>query len=142
MAYTAASGLSIGKWAHRLRSALGHRTIPDSSECIFWTSHFFRSTFLWPLLHMQRIAGDAHLKPFDGVNGNKSLEQAFYSMHSYRRGARSVVSKSRLHPLRKATDLEVNEHGRWRVKRSNMKMDQLYLAWDTIDRIALTLFCM
>jgi hypothetical protein len=91
---------------------------------------------------MQRIAGDAHLKPFDGVNGNKTLEQVFYSMHSYRRGARSVVSKSRPFPMRQATPLEVNEHGRWLVKRSNMKMDQLYLAWDIIDRLALTLFCM
>jgi hypothetical protein len=64
-----------------------------------WTSHFFRSTYLWRMLHMQRIAGDAHLKPFDGVNGNKTLEQVFYSMHSYRRGARSVVSKSRPFPM-------------------------------------------
>jgi hypothetical protein len=63
-------------------------------------------------------------------------------MHSDRRRARSVVSKSRPGPMRKATTLEVNEHGRWRVKRSNMKMDQLYLEWDIIDRLALTLFCM
>jgi hypothetical protein len=67
MAYTSASGLSIGKWAHRLRASLGYPTIPVSHERIFqhpdgtlWTSHFFRATYLWPLLHMQRLAGDAH----------------------------------------------------------------------------------
>ncbi len=149
MAYTSASGLSIGKWAHRLRASLGYAIIPVSQERIFqhpdgtlWTSHFFRSTYLWPLLHMQRLAGDAQLKQFDGINGNKTLEQIVYSMHSYRRGARSVVSKSRPGPMRQATNLEVNEHGRWEVKRSNMKMDQLYLQWDIIDRLAITLFCM
>jgi hypothetical protein len=149
MAYTPGSGLSIGKWAHRLRAALGEHDIPMTPSRIFqhpdgtpWTSLYFRATYLWPLLHMQRIAGDAHLKPFDGINGNKTLEQVFYSMHSYRRGARSVVSKRRPAPLRKATPTEVNEHGRWRIKRSNMTMDQLYLAFEVIDRLALTLFCM
>jgi hypothetical protein len=65
---------------------------------------------------MQHLAGDVHLGPFDGLNGSKTLEQVFYSMHSYRRGAQSVVSKRRLPPLHQATTDEVNEHGRWRVK--------------------------
>ena len=149
MAYTSGSGLSLGKWTHRLRASLGHHEIPSSADRVFqhpdgtpWTSLYFRSTYLWPLLHMQCIAGDAHLKPFDGINGRKTLEQVFYSMHSYRRGSRSVVSKRRPPPLQVASPDEVNEHGRWRVKRSNMKMDQLYLSWDIIDRLALTLFCM
>jgi len=148
MAYTAASGLSLGLWLHRLRAALGYHEIPSNWEHLFihkdgriWNSHYFRTTYLLPFLHIQRMGGDAHLKPFDGITG-KTLEEAFYSMHSYRRGARTAVSRTREPPYRKATPDEVDEHGRWRVKRKNMKMPQLYLAWDTLERLAITLFCM
>ena len=62
-------------------------------------------------------------------------------MHSYRRGARTAVAKMRPAPYRKATAEEVNEHGQWRIKRANMDMAQLYLAWAIIDCLAITLFC-
>ena len=147
MAYASVSGLSLGKWLHRLRAALGHASMPVSLEHLFqhpdgspWTSQYYRTTYLYPFLHLQRMAGDAHLKPFDGVKG-MTIEQAFYSMHSYRRGARTAVAKLRPAPYRKATTEEVNEHGRWRIKRANMAMAQLYLAWAIIDRLAITLFC-
>jgi len=149
MAYTTASGLSLGKWLHRLRAALGLASIPVSDDFLFvhadgspWTSKYYRTTYLYPFLHMQRLADDLHLKPFDGVGAHQSLEEVFYSLHSYRRGGRSEVSKARPVPLRRATDDEVNEHGRWRVKRSNMKMAQLYLSWDLVERVAITAHCM
>lgn len=149
LAYTTSSGLSPGRWLHRLREALGDDAdFPSSVEPIFqtdgrqWTSYYYRSTYLYPLLHVQRLAGDKFLAPFDGSSPNNTIEFKFWSMHSFRRGARSHVSRKRPECIRKATDLEVKEHGRWRTKRSAMDMPTLYNEWSIFDRLALTLFCM
>lgn len=150
IAYTTASGLSTGKWIHRLRASLGYTgdsswptgrvfQHPDGSK---WTSAYFRVNYLLPSLHMQRMAGDPHLAPYDGSTPGNSLEDKFWSMHSYRRGGRTHVSKKRLGCFRKATPQEVEEHGRWRLKRSSLDMPTLYLEWTVFDRIAITLFCM
>jgi hypothetical protein len=149
LAYTSASGLSIGLWYHRLRRACGGSP-PPTAEHVFqheegaiWTSHYFRTTYLYPLLHMLRMSGDPFLSAFDGSPGN-SLEVKFYSMHSYWRGAGARTHVSRWRPgcLRKAEGQEVTEHGRWRSSRSGLDMQTLYLEWNLFDRLALTRFCM
>jgi hypothetical protein len=146
LAYTSSSGLSFGKWYHRLGRALGG--IPVGHESVFrhddgtvWTSHYYRTVHLLPLLHLQQLEGDPFLAAFDGSPGN-SLEAKFYSMNSYRRGGRSQVSRKREHCIRKAEPQEVTEHGRWRRQSAGFDMPTQYLEWTLLDRIALTLFCM
>jgi hypothetical protein len=150
LAHTTGSGLSPGRWLTRLRS-LVHPSGGSTSECtdlLFvhaggapWTSHFFRSTYLIPSLHEQRLSGEPTLRPYDGSPGNTLMEK-FWSMHSYRRGARSHVSRKRPGCVRKAFEREVTEHGRWRLRRSAMDMPTAYLEWNIPDRLILTLLCM
>jgi hypothetical protein len=59
-------------------------------------------------------------------------------MNYYRRGARSHVAVKRPGWIRKARPEEVEEHGRWRRKRSNLPMVILYLASSLRDRVAIT----
>ena len=106
-----------------------------------WSSRFFRTTFLYPSLQQQRTDGDVTLRPFDGSRGN-AIADKYYSMHSYRRGARSQCSRKRDGFLRAATKPEVNEHGRWRVSRGSMDMATQYLEWSIADRLSITLLCM
>jgi hypothetical protein len=148
IAYTTSSNFSIGQWLHRLRVSLGAVELPSDDSLIFqesdgtpWSSLYFRATYLIPLLEMQRRAGDTHLTPFDGSPGN-SIADKFWSMSSYRRGGRSHVSRVRVGCIRKATPMEVSEHGRWRHSRSSMDMPTLYLEWTSVDRINVTLLCM
>lgn len=149
-AFTSCSGISPGLWLTRLRTLcnLSPEAANHSSEPIFhhpngdrWDSRYFRQTYLWPLLQEQRLAGDPYLAQFDGSPGN-SIPEKFYSLHCYRRGARTHVSKRRERCHRKATPDEVKEHGRWKQSRRHMDMPTAYLQWPLIDRIALTLFCM
>jgi hypothetical protein len=63
-------------------------------------------------------------------------------MHSYRRGGRSHVAVKCAGCIRKTCPEEVDEHGRWRRKRSNLRMALLYLASSLQDRVAITRFCM
>jgi integrase len=75
LAYTSASGLSIGLWYHRLRRACGGSPPPTEhvfkhEEGAIWTSHYFRTTYLYPLLHILRSSGDPFLSAFDGSPGN------------------------------------------------------------------------
>jgi hypothetical protein len=148
IAYTTASGFSMGRWLHRLRESLGADEFPSDTSLIFqardgtpWSSLYYRTTSLIPLLEMQRRAGDTHLTPFDGSPGN-SIADKFWSLHSYRRGGRTHVSRVRAGCIRKATPIEVSEHGRWRASRSSMDMPTLYLEWTPVDRINVTLLCM
>jgi hypothetical protein len=152
MAYKTLSGFHLGKWFHRARHAadLG-ANYRQSLDRIFthsdgtpWTSRFFRKKFLYPSLKRQRQAGDPYLKPFEGSPGN-TLESKFWSLHCYRRGARSHVSrggKFGRHRLRRATKDEVYEHGRWRRRRSGEAIDKMYQSWPLRDRLKLTLYCM
>jgi hypothetical protein len=57
-----------------------------------WTSHYYRQEFLYPSLRRQQAAGDAMLLAFDGTPGN-TLGSKFWSLHSFRGGARSQVSR-------------------------------------------------
>jgi hypothetical protein len=48
-----------------------------------WTSSYFKSTHVYPLLHIQRNRGDLSLAPYDGSPGN-IIEAKFYSFGMYR----------------------------------------------------------
>jgi len=108
-----------------------------------WSSKFFRTTFLYPSLHRQRRGGDKLLLPFDGSPANR-LEDRFWSLHCFRRGGRSHVSRGGNFGharLRKATKDEVYEHARWRLRRSAERIDVIYREWTPLDRIKITLNC-
>jgi hypothetical protein len=152
MAYRTASGYSIGRWFHRARrwSHVGPDwstnstkvfTEPDGSP---WTSLSFRQKYLYPSLREQQRTGDPYLRPFTGGPGN-SLEDKIWSLHCYRRGARSHVSRGGIYGrfrLKKATPDQVYEHARWRRKRSGEAIDKIYREWTFRDRIKITLYCM
>lgn len=150
VAHTTASGMSPGFWLEELMS-LSDITVEElegNTGHIFqhldgsrWTSRYYRETILWPSLHEQRLGGDVALRGYDGSPGN-TIQEKFWSMHSYRRGGRSQVSRKRDGFVRKATNQEVTEHGRWRLKRAAMDMPTSYLEWSVADRIPVTLFCM
>jgi hypothetical protein len=148
IAYTTNSGLSAGQWWNDLLQNLPLNTPRDSlifrhgTSSVAWDSRFFRTKYLIPSLALQRAAGDKALLPFDDTPGNTLLEK-FWSMHSYRRGGRTRVSKKDESTIRrKATPEEVNEHGRWRRSRRTMDMPTLYLEWTVPQRLAITQFCM
>jgi hypothetical protein len=153
MAYQTLSGFSLGKWIYRCQRA---SAIPlDWSNCktkVFchrdgrpWTSFYFRQTYLYPALRAQRAAGDAFLLAFDDTEGNR-IEDKFWSLHCYRRGARTQVTRGGRATLRfrfrKATEAQVYEHGRWRRRRSGEKIDVIYRDWPVLDRIKITLYSM
>ncbi|MGH7955244.1 MAG: hypothetical protein ACREOZ_04715, partial [Gloeomargaritales cyanobacterium] len=99
IAYRTQGNLELGVWLSRLRSeakAFGWTTDPvfRHEHGRRWDSRYFRETHLFPLLTFQQVAGDALLRVFDGSPGN-SLQEKIYSMHSYRRGGRSHVSRQR-----------------------------------------------
>jgi hypothetical protein len=141
--------LSLGKWMHRLCDAPGVTTFPDMATPIFchengtrWTSQYFRSTFLIPMLDMQRRLGDPYLQAYDESSGN-SLADKFYSIHSIQSRGRTHVSRKRPGCSRKAAPEDISDHGRWREKLSGMTMSRCcYLRSPLLDCLALTLFCM
>jgi hypothetical protein len=151
MAFCTLSGLNLGKWIYRVQR---HSGIPANwSECstpVFhhpngstWSSLYFRKTYLYPALRAQRSLGDAFLLAFDDTEGNR-LEEKFWSLHCYRRGARTQVTRGGLATrfrFRKATDAQVYEHARWRRRRSGEKIDVIYRDWPLIDRLMITLYC-
>jgi hypothetical protein len=109
-----------------------------------WTSLEFRERYLYPSLRRQRMEGDPYLLTLDS-HQEESLEEAFWSLGSYRNGARSHVSRTRMENgvrLRKATPEEVYEHARWRKRRNNEAIDKIYQQWTPRDRIAITHECM
>jgi hypothetical protein len=107
-----------------------------------WDSAFFRQTHLYPLLRLQKLAGDHALLPFNDEPGN-TIEDKYYSFHTYRRGGRSHVSRLRKGCRRAARPAEVVEHGRWRQRRGSIgDMPTHYREWSIEDRIYITLLCM
>jgi hypothetical protein len=148
LAYTSHSGLSLGKWFHRLRRHLGWPSFFETGDLIFvhddgrpWTSAYYRTTYLVPVLNMLRLQGDPYLTSYDGSSESNSLGNVFYSLSCYRSGARTHVSRRRAGCLRAATAVEVYCHGRWRYKRSSLPIDQHYEQPSVLDRLAITLFC-
>jgi hypothetical protein len=151
IAYTTKSGHSPGLWLQRLQRGIGRaqgQTTEGDTTAVFcyqdgqqWSSKFFRTTYLIPSLQVQRERGDPTLRAYDGSMG-MTIQEKFWSMHSYRIGARSHVQLQRLLCSRKATPTEISEHARWRTKRSSMDMPTAYLQGSVKDRLGLTLFCM
>jgi hypothetical protein len=153
MAYTTASGYSLGKWFHRARrcSHVGSVWSSTASKVFItldstaWTSLSFPQKYLYPSLREQQRAGDSYLlRPFTGGPAN-SLEAKFWSLHCYCRGARSHVSHGGIYGhfrLKKATPDQVYEHARWRRKRSGESIDKIYRKWTICDQIKITLYCM
>ena len=150
VAFKTMSGLSPGHWSERLSFLLfGTRHWPASQAPIFcesdgtlWSSHFFRVNFVYPCLTQLQAGGDPYLRPFHG-DGN-TITDKFWSMHMYRRGARSHVSRGGSHDNFKfkiAKPMQVYEHGRWRRRRMSEAIDLQYNEWTYADRLHITLFC-
>ena len=152
LAYQTLSGYCLGKWFHRARRSSGiGADYQDCTARVFihpsgtpWTSYYYRHEFLYPSLRRQQAAGDAMLAAFDGTPGN-TLEDTFWSLHCFRRGARSQASRGGhfgRHRFRKALKSQVYEHGRWRRRRSSEEIDIVYQAWTLLEKIQITLYCM
>jgi hypothetical protein len=148
-AYTSGSGFSPGKWFQRLRRALGVSNFPTDATPVFqrrnghmWTSAYYRTTYLIPLLEMQRQQGDPYLLPYDGATPGTRLANVFFSLHSYRDGAATHVTRHRVGCWRKATKEEVYGHGRWRLARSTEPINDQYTQPPVLDQLAITLYCM
>ena len=143
IAFTTISRLSLGQWILRSLEGEGLNLQNLPNRPIFlhrdgtkWTSQWLRESHLYPHLRHLREEGDPYLQPIH------SIAAAFWSLHCYRRGARSHVSKTHPgHRMRRATAVEVYEHGRWRKKRGE-DIDKMYQEWTIYDRIQLTLHCM
>lgn len=143
VAYTTASGLSLGMWLGRARELfdLDDSSLPPTS--IFchldgqpWSSQYFRTRHLYPHLQRLRQQGDPYLRNIPNI------PSAFWSLHCYRRGARSHVS-SATSTTRRATLPQVYEHARWRLKRRQSEaIDKVYQEWTLYGRLQLTLLCM
>lgn len=150
MSYRTMSGYCIGKWFHRARVACDALAPQTDDRLVFtlldgtpWTSAYFRKTYLYPSLYRQQALGDKYLTPYTGGPGN-SIEDKFWSLHCYRRGGRSHVSRGGhfgQHRFRKATKEQIYEHARWRLRRSNEAIDVIYREWTARDRIKITLWC-
>ena len=116
MSWVSTMGISPGFWYETVERLLEVPAAPDALIFVHangtrWDSTYFRHTYLIPSLNEQRLAGDPLLRMYDGSPGN-SLAETFYSMYSYRRGARTHVQRSKNGARRKATKMEVFEHGR------------------------------
>jgi hypothetical protein len=106
-----------------------------------WTSSYFKSTHVYPLLHIQRSCGDPSLAPYDGAPGN-SIEGKFYYFGMYRRGGRSQVTMRRADCVRSASKAEIAEHGRWRTQNRGYEAMSKHFNEITLeDRIYITLLC-
>lgn len=146
IAFHCQSGLSLGWWwLHLRRAALTPVDYTSSLEPIFWTpnhgrwtSLFFRTEILYPSLHLQQLQGDGFLAPFQ-PNTVNSIEHKFWSVNSYRRGARTHAQRGR--GLQKASTAQVYEHGRWRRQRTGEKIDVMYREWSLRDRLLITFYC-
>lgn len=150
IAFTTKSGFSLGRWLRRLSFVTtGSYNPPSSSLPIFcdsdgspWSSNLFRTQFVFPCLYQLQAGGDAFLRAFVG-EGN-TIPDKFWSLHMYRRGARTHVGRGGTHDgvsFKKASKAQTFEHGRWRLKRSAMAIDQQYNEWPYAERILITLLC-
>ena len=114
----------------------------DDSDFVFcndegtrWTSAFYRTQFLYPCLLQLKSNGDPYLRGID-------IPALFWSLHCYRRGARTHVDKATFQGIRRrfrrSIDSMVYEHGRWSLRRSSLPIDVLYREWSPCDRIYIT----
>ena len=140
------SGLSPGKWFRRMLEfePADGKSLFSTARCKKWDSHYFRKTHVWPHLEVLRIQRDPHLANCQDVEGQR-ISDRFYSMHSWRRGGNTFAQEhwSGIN-RRKATTVEIYEHGRWarQKKGSSEAMDAHYREWDIAQRLAISLFCL
>jgi hypothetical protein len=145
------SGFQIGRWFYRAQrhglggldgaTNLSHAFTQDGD--LPWTSAYFRQTFLYTLLHQQQQEGGAYLSPFDD-SPETALPIRFWSLHFYRRGANTHVSRDGLHGgirFHRVTSTQSYEHARWRRRRSSERIHLQYQQWPLLERLKLTLFC-
>ena len=82
------------------------------------------------------------LQAFDETPGN-TIEAKFWSLHCFRHGARSQVSRGGIygcHCFKKALKThQVYKHGRWRKRRSGEDIDVIYREWTLLEKIQITL---
>ena len=148
IAWRTSSGFQPGYWFSRLFQILQqlHWNNPScflfrTSQNSSWTSNYFRTNHLYPLLHLQYLSGDATLRHIN-ISSSHDIPYFFYSMHSYRRGADTHCSRKREGCLRKAHRHEPINHGRWRVKNQGREsMPTHYQEPSIEDRVYLTLMC-
>jgi hypothetical protein len=149
IAYETLSGLSLGKWVNRLQ-----RFTPYNGTGLFstakkttWDSRHFRLNYAIPILEIMRLAGEPTLQAFSDQVGNR-LQDKITSIHSWRRGGRSHVSRPPWHNepkppgTRMANNTETYEHGRWKKKAGTEAMPRRYNQWDLSERVTVTLHCM
>jgi len=147
LAYCTAAGVELGRWLGILRElsvqlGMGTGLLFRHPDGTAWSSHYFRHNHLYPLLTLQRLAGDPFLRAFDGSPGN-TIAEKFYSMHSYRNGGRTSVNRRREGCVRAAHPNEVEEHGRWKLRHSGKERLSLHYSQPTDeDRLYITLLCM
>jgi hypothetical protein len=149
IAYTTLSGYTAGTWYERLLCAYPNRACVDTdASFVFstaaggpWTSAYFRTTFIYPRLYDLQAKGDPYLRPFQGALGH-CIPDKFPTLHMYRRGARTHVTRVKGAPRRRrATIDEIYEHARWRRSRSSEKIDVMYREWPLYDRLVITVMC-
>ena len=147
IAFTTASGLSPGDAFLRVQSLRGSNQGTD--EYIFvtqtgarWNSTFFRENYVYPFLYDQLAQGDPLLRTYAKTD-RTLLRRRLYSMHSWRRGGRTHVSRKRPGCVRPASDQEIRDHGRWRSRGSvGPDMATHYREPSYEDRLYITLLCM
>ena len=149
IAWQTASGLRLGYWLSYLFKILRRLSWASPSCSLFrststtsqWTSHYFKTNHLYPLLHLQYLEGDVTLRHIN-TTSSFDIPYHFYSMHSYRRGAETFPTRHRPGCKRKATITERINHGRWRIKNTGREdMPTHYSEPSIEDRIFLTLLC-
>ena len=147
VAYQTASGFRPGWYFEQLRALCPPGTKPSAPIFVtengrVWNSYHFRDTYLYPSLSRLWLQHDPLLQTY-APHSPEDLAKKFYSLHSYRRGGRTHVSKKRAGCIRKATTLEVSDHGRWRRRyETQSDMPTHYQETTLEDRLYITLLCM
>ena len=146
ISYNSWSGLSAGFWVE----LLGQFT-PADGKSVFstpkkkkWDSHYFRTRHLFPHLEVLRAQEDPGLANCSDVPGQR-IQDRFWSMHSYRRGADGFVQRKWPEVnYRAARKEEIYEHARWRIqgKGRSEEMHIHYREWEIRERVLITYFCM
>jgi hypothetical protein len=149
IAYETLSGLQLGKWLARLQRFTPHNGLAlfSTAQKPKWNSRHFRLNYAIPILEVMRLTGEPTLRAFSDKPGFRLVDK-ITSLHSWRRGGRSRVSRPPRHNepnppgTRMANDTEIYEHGRWKKKAGTEAMPRRYNQWDLSERITVTLHCM
>ena len=139
IAATTDAGLEPLWWYHLLCDLTPDRATSDPLFCDDlgnrWNSYAFRTQYLYPCLVSLKTMGDPYLQGID-------ITSAFWSLHCYRRGARTHVDRASFtgvrNGFRRSIKSMVYEHGRWSLRRSSVPIDVIYREWSPRDRILIT----